>query len=168
MEVTPPTMSSSTHTPLRIFGRIRVASTYGCDPPCALHSAWPLCLACGDESPTSSTPSCTTSYHTSGSWLYGAEPMAYSACHDPCPLEVSDSFLSVFSSICLTSYAGFCSSYIVTRFVSYSGVLTSSTSTTTSTSCSLASVAREVIHVFLPTLHDSLTQGGDIAMGSRL
>jgi hypothetical protein len=140
MEITLSTMSSSTHTSLGIFGKTRVPSTCSCDPPCTLLSTWPFHFSCGDEDPTSSTPSCTISHATSGSWLYGARPVAFSVCRGPCPLEVSDSILSRSSSIFTASYDGLFSSSIVTGFVSYSGVWISSKSTTTSVAYSLASI----------------------------
>jgi hypothetical protein len=155
MAVTPSTMSS--HTPLGIFGKTKVPYTCGWAPPCMFLSALPFCLTFGDEAPTSGTPLCTASCPYSSSWLYGAKIMAFSVCHGPCPLEVLDSFLSVSSSIHLTSCIRFFSSSTITGFVSYSGVWISSTSTTTSAPCSHASVMWEVLRMFLSALPDSPT-----------
>jgi hypothetical protein len=168
IEVTLPTRSSSTRTALRVFGKTRVPSACGCDPPCVLLSTWPFCLACRDEPPTSGTPSCTASCATSGLWLCDTELVACSVCRDPCLLEVSDSGHSGSSIFCLASYAGFFSCSTITGFVSYSGVWSSSTSTITGVVFSLASVTRAVLRVFLSALPNSPTLGGDIVTRSRL
>jgi hypothetical protein len=122
MAVTPPTMSSSTRTSLKSFGKIRVPSAYSCDPLFMLLSAWPFYLACGDEAPTYGTPLCTMACATSYLWLYGTKPVACSVYHFPCPLELSDSVLLGSSSINPASCVGFFSSSTITGFVSYSGV----------------------------------------------
>jgi hypothetical protein len=94
--------------------------------------------------------------------------MACSVCCFPHPLELSNLILSRSSSIYQTSCDGVYSSSTIIGSISYFDVWISSTSTTIGVAFSLVSVARAVLHVFLPALPVSPMRGGDISMRSSL
>jgi hypothetical protein len=152
---TPPTMLSSSFTPLGIFGITMDNSACTHCIPFSLLFSHAFFLPYGDDTPPSDTSYFLISCSGSNSRPYCVEIVVGSSCCGHFPLEASDSIRSTSSSTCNVVF-------------SYFNVWILSTSTTMGISFVSVCGTRVLLYLFRTVLLGALTLDGDMARKSKL